>query len=68
MVIVILDELSFDEVLRTMFFDLSRDERGLFCDGWMTCDCMSFSTVFESYLDDERVITKGCVQWNTIYG
>ena len=32
-------------------------------DGWMT----SFSTVFQSYQDDERmIIMKGCVQWNFV--
>ena len=31
----------------------------------MTCDFMSFSTVFQSSQDDERL--KGCVQWNPIY-
>ena len=29
-------------------------------DGWMTCDFTSFSTVFQSYLDYERLIMKGC--------
>ena len=28
-------------------------------DGWMTCDFMSFSTVFQSYQDNERLIMKG---------
>ena len=37
-------------------------------DGWLTCDFMSFSTVFQSYEDDERLIMKGCVQWNLVYG
>ena len=37
-------------------------------DGWMTCNFMSFSTVFQSYQDDERLIMKGCVQWNSVYG
>ena len=32
-------------------------------DGWMTCDFTSFSTVFQSYQDDERLIMKDCVQW-----
>ena len=35
-------------------------------DGWMTCDFTSFSTVFQSYQDDGRLIMKGCVQWNSI--
>ena len=26
-----------------------------------------FSTVFQSYLDFERLIIKGCVQWNSVY-
>ena len=33
-------------------------------DGWMTCDFTSFSTVFQSYQDDERLIMKGFVQWS----
>ena len=37
--------------------------------GWMTCDFTSFSTVFQSYQDEER-LTKhvlGCLQWNSVY-
>ena len=30
------------------------------------CDFASFSTVFQSYQDDERLIMKGCVQWNSV--
>ena len=37
-------------------------------DGWMTWDFTSFSTVFHSNQDDERLIMKGCVQWNSVYG
>ena len=37
-------------------------------DEWMTCDFTSFSTVFQSYQDDRRMVMKGCVQWNPIYG
>ena len=40
----------------------------IWMDGWMTCDFTSFSTVFQSYQDDGRLIMKGCVQWNSIYG
>ena len=28
----------------------------------------SFSTLFQSYQDHERVIMKGCVQWDTFMG
>ena len=35
-------------------------------DGWMTCDFTSFSTVFQSYQDDGRMIMKGCVQWKPV--
>ena len=35
-------------------------------DGWMNCNFTSFSTVFQSYQDDERLIMKGCVQWNPV--
>ena len=34
----------------------------------MTCDLTSFSTEFESYQDNDKVIMKGCVQWNLVYG
>ena len=34
----------------------------------MTCDFTSFLTVFQSYQDDVRMIMKGCVPWNSIYG
>ena len=37
-------------------------------DGWMTCDFTSFLTVFQSYQDDVRMIMKGYVQWNSVYG
>ena len=29
---------------------------------------MSFLAVFQSYQDAVRVIIKGCVQWNSVYG
>ena len=29
---------------------------------------LRFSTVFQSYQVDERLIMKGCVQWNSVYG
>ena len=32
----------------------------------MTWDFTSFSTVFQSYQDDGRLIMKGCVQWNSV--
>ena len=35
--------------------------------GWMACDFTSFSTIFQSYQDDVRVIMKGCVQENLVY-
>ena len=37
-------------------------------DGWMTCNFASFSTVFQSYQDNERSVMKGCVQWSSVYG
>ena len=36
----------------------------LMMDGWMICDFTSFSTVFQSYQDDGRMIMEGYVQWN----
>ena len=29
---------------------------------------MSFSTVFQSYQDDDRLLMKGCLQWTSFYG
>ena len=37
-------------------------------DGWIICDFTSFLIVFQSYKDDGRLIVKGCVQWNFVYG
>ena len=34
------------------------DER---MDGWMLCDFKSFSTVFQSYEDNGRMVMRGCV-------
>ena len=34
----------------------------------MTTNFTSFSTIFQSYQDDERLIMKGCVQLNSVYG
>ena len=36
--------------------------------GWVTSAFTSFLTVFQSYRDDVRMIMKGCVQWNSVYG
>ena len=36
--------------------------------GWMKCDLTSFSTVFESYKYDGRMMMRGCVQPNPVYG
>ena len=33
-----------------------------------TCNFTSFSTVFQLYQDDERLIMIGCVQWNAVNG
>ena len=33
----------------------------------MTCDFTAFSTIFQSYQDDWRVIMKSIVQWNPVY-
>ena len=41
---------------------------GVEMDGWMTCNFTSFSTVFQSYQDDGRLIMKGSMQWSSIYG
>ena len=36
-------------------------------DGCMTCDFTSFSTVFQSYQNDGRMLMKGRVQWKSVY-
>ena len=45
--------------------------KNIHCDpsfgGEMIYNLMSFSTVFQSYKDDERVIMKGCMQCNPVY-
>ena len=35
--------------------------------GWITCHFTFFQTVFRSYQDDEGMMMKGCVKWNTVY-
>ena len=47
---------------------LGRSSEYHWMDGWMTCDFTSFLTVFQSYQDDDWMIMKGCVQWNSVYG
>ena len=38
-------------------------------DGWMDNAIFTFfSSVFQSYQDDGRLILKDCVQWNSVYG
>ena len=37
-------------------------------DGWMNCDFMSFSTVFQSYPDDWMLKMKSYVQWSSADG
>ena len=34
----------------------------------MNCDFISFLTVFQSYQADVRVLMKGCVHCNLVYG
>ena len=41
-----------------LIMEMMRDE-------WITCDFTSFSIVFQSYQDDERLM-KHSVQWNPI--
>ena len=40
---------------------------GMDANGWHA-SLRPFLTVFQSYQDDGRLIMKGCVQWNSIYG
>ena len=51
-----------DKIVSTTYYNLS------LMDGCMTYDFTSFSTVFQSYQDDGRLIMKGCVQWSPVYG
>ena len=37
-------------------------------DGWISCNFTSFSTVFQSYQENRRLIMKGCVQWSSVIG
>ena len=34
--------------------------------GWMECDFMSLSTVFQSYQDDGWMIMEGYMQWSPV--
>ena len=63
-------EYLFFHLSSLSFLPLSRRSCYRLMDGWMTCDFMYFSTVFQSYQDDGRLIMNGCVsvQWNSIYG
>ena len=40
----------------------------IWMDGLMTSNFTSFSIVFQLYQGDGRLIMKGCVQWNSVYG
>ena len=64
--------------LKVNTFNIMTKEREVgWMDGWMTCNFMSFSTVFQSYQDkgklfqsyqdNGKLIMKGCVQWNSVY-
>ena len=37
-------------------------------DGWMTCNIMSFSTIFRSYNYAGRATMKDCAQWKSVMG
>ena len=56
-----LEKLTREWILASLHFPLKMD-------GWMTSNFTSFSAVFQSYEDDGRLIMKGCVQWNSVYG
>ena len=61
--------ISPSDILSRPIFWLARfDIYFSFYNGWMTCDCASFSTVFQSCKDNGRMIMKGYVQWNPVYG
>ena len=48
---------------------LQPETRNTANDGWMDDQRFtSFSIVFQSYQDDGRMIMKGCVLWNPVYG
>ena len=62
------NELKHSNLIRPNYF-LSNSYKAASqrMDAWVTCDFTSFSTVFQSYQDDGRMIMKGCVQWNPVY-
>ena len=41
--------------------------QGVSNQGWITCHFTFFQTVFRSYQDDEGMMMKGCVKWNSVY-
>ena len=45
---------------------MQRCFRRLNKDGWMERDFTPFSIIFHSYLDDGRMIIKGCVKWSLV--
>ena len=51
-------------MLRLIIALVSREDGWM--DGWMICDFTSFSTLFQSYQENGRMIVKDCVQWNPI--
>ena len=53
--------ISRNDIVSSLLIAVSR------MDGLMTCCFTTFSTVFQSYQDDECVIMKGCVQCNPVY-
>ena len=41
----------------------------VFLAGWIDHTiCCFYSTVFQLYQDDGRMLMKGCVEWNLVYG
>ena len=55
-------------VLEVIYSRRVADDTIKWMDAWMIFDFTSSSNVFQSYQDDGRMMMKGCVQWNPVYG
>ena len=57
----------FPVLITCQSYKFEKKKKAVSKDAWMTCDFTSFSTAFQSYQDDERLMMKGCVQLNPVY-
>ena len=58
---------SLFHVLSNSISIISPRSRGESNQGWIICHFTFFQTVVRSYQDDEGMMMKGCVKWNTVY-